>query len=143
MSAITKCCCFCAHYGRGECRLFFNKPTKVDPGTAACKDWTFPFTELIASAQDSLIKARDKHPDFIPSPEKNYARIYTEIARELKDKGGHEGYSTLCSILMSECYEFLTEIAKGDLAAATTEAGDVMAVLYRALNGDGKQEDKS
>lgn len=136
MSAITKCCCFCAHYGRGECNLFVSEPTKRDPRTAGCKDWTFPFTELMAEAKDSLMKARDKHPDFVPPPTPDLAEGFAVDARWCAG-----AYPCLRNVLLSEVYEFLTEIAKGDLRRATEEAGDVIAVLYRALNGEGKQEE--
>ena len=52
---------------------------------------------------------------------------------------GKKESTQLHSILFSEVFEFLAEVARGDFDRALEEAGDVMAVLYRALNGEGRQ----
>lgn len=44
------------------------------------------------------------------------------------------------SVLQGELYEFLEALKKGDRAAAREEALDVMAVMWRALDGEHERE---
>ena len=82
--------------------------------------------------------AIDKHPLFAhlltsTKDEKFYTsgmeRAKSDLAEEVE-----YGYSCTDTILDAEIYEFLAELARGDLTRAREEAADVVAVLYRALS---------
>ena len=102
----------------------------------ACDDWTLGYEALLGKASESLKKALEKHPDFVPLPTPDLAEGFAVDARWFA-----EAYPCLRNVLLSEVQEFLAEVARGDFDRALEEAGDVMAVLYRALNGEGRKEE--
>lgn len=82
--------------------------------------------------------AIEKHPTFarLLTGTKD-ERFYTSCAEKTKSDLAEEvehGYSCTDTILDAEIYEFLSELARGDLTRAREEAADVVAVLYRALS---------
>lgn len=142
---MKRTCETCAHLHQGhECILHFGSPKEVDKKDPACKGYLLSFSELKWSLVDSLDKARKKHPDFVPLPGPECASMYATralIAKTDLESRIAIGYGTLPAVLFSEFYEFLAEVAKGDFDRALEEAGDVMAVLYRVLNGECKKEE--
>lgn len=82
--------------------------------------------------EEHLKHAREKHPEFtvhgLPSTPERY-----EQEAEAYKQGG-----TIAHILLSEAFEFLAEIKRGDPSRACEEAADIVAVLLRALSGDVK-----
>lgn len=110
----------------------------------ACPAWKLDRHAWKSAFLDSLAKARTKHPEFIDAwPKAEDAEDYASYARIWKKEIANKDRCQLRDVLYSEVNEFLAEVARGDLDRALEEAGDVMAVLYRALNGDGqKEEDK-
>lgn len=104
----------------------------------ACENYELDSMDFNDAFEESLAKAREKHPDFVPSPGPELAESFAKDAKWHAD-----AVPCLRNVLLSEVYEFLAEVANGDFDRALEEAGDVVAVLYRALNGEGKQEDKS
>lgn len=133
-------CETCACYNDGECLIHFTQPAKANAKDPACEDYALAMTEFKWALVDSLEKARRKHPDFIPLPPFHWGNQLLYEARQYKWKV-QDGKGELQEVLLSECYEFMSALAVGDFDHALEEAGDVMAVLYRALNGDGKQEE--
>lgn len=108
----------------------------------ACDDWTLGYEALLGKASESLKKAREKHPVFLDAwPKAEDAETYLDTAEIHKLDIGKKKSTQLHSILFSEVFEFLAEIARGDFDRALEEAGDVIAVLYRALNGECKKEE--
>lgn len=82
--------------------------------------------------------AIEKHPTFayLLTSTKD-EKVYTACAEKTKSDLAEEveqGYSCTDTILDAEIYEFLSELARGDLTRAREEAADVVAVLYRALS---------
>lgn len=119
-----------------------NAHEKDDP---ACGKLRLDVERLMEAANNSLHKAREKHPDFVPLPGPECASMYA--TRALFAKNDIEsrvatGYGELPAVLFSEVYEFLAEVANGDFDRDLEEAGDVVAVLYRALNNEGKKKEE-
>ena len=120
-----------------------------DAGTEACKHYEFAPTFLEFAAKDSLAKARKKHPDFvaIPAGERAHAigTAAGNMAKQIKADLARESTAQCyvdCQLEMAlkgELYEFLEAFHHGDFNTALAEAGDVIAVLYRALNGEGRR----
>lgn len=104
----------------------------------ACDDWTMGYEALLGKVSESLKKAREKHPDFVPLPPFHWGNQLLYEARQYKWKV-QDGKGELQEVLLSECYEFMSALAVGDFRHALEEAGDVIAVLYRALNGECKE----
>ena len=82
--------------------------------------------------------AIEKHPTFARlltsmKDEKFYTACAERVKRNLAEEVEH-GYSCTDTILGAEFYEFIAELARGDLTRASEEAADVVAVLYRALS---------
>ena len=123
----------------GDCRFFCDPDLCVKYDQRKASDWDSPACAtfeldpdaLMDAARTSIYKAHERHPDFAYVLRDN-AEDYAEKAADLKAD------STLHAVLLAECYEFLAEISKGDHARAKAESGDVIAVLYRALNGEGR-----
>lgn len=105
----------------------------------ACEHWILAAGKLTKAFRASLDKAREKHPVFLDVwPKAKDAEDYASYARFWKDF--KNGADRLQAILYSEVNEFIAEVARGDFDRALEEAGDIMAVLYRALNEAGKNE---
>ena len=113
-----------------------NAHEKDDP---ACGKLRLDVARLMEAANNSLHKAREKHPDFVPLPPFHWGNQLLYTARQYKWRV-QDGKGELQEVLLSECYEFMSALAVGDFRHALEEAGDVVAVLYRALNGEGKKE---
>lgn len=107
----------------------------------ACEYWILSAGKLIKYMCASLDKAREKPPEFLDVwPKAEDAEHYETCAKYLKEEIAHKEVDQLRTVLYSEVNEFIAEVARGDLDRALEEAGDIMAVLYRTLNGDGKNE---
>lgn len=132
---MKRTCETCAFLNNGECIRNFMHPKSARPSDPACKDHVLSMLEFKWALTDSLYKAREKHPDFVPMPTPDLAEGFAVDAR-----WHAEAVPCLRNVLLSEVQEFLAEVAKGDFDRALEEAGDVMAVMYRALNGEYKKE---
>lgn len=102
----------------------------------ACKKWELSVELLNDAFAKSLDKARAKHPDFCLNLADEDWKTCRYLAENWK-KG-----NSIRAVLMSEANEFLCELARGDLDRAVSEAGDIIAVLYRALNGEWQKKEK-
>ena len=112
--------------------------------TPACEHWHLSFEELTEAMCASVDKAREKHPVFLDVwPKPVEAEVYKTDAKFWKKEIARKEFDQLRSVLFSKVNEFLAEVARGDLDRAIDEAGDIMAVIYRTLNGDGQKQEES
>lgn len=86
---------------------------------------------LSQASSISLHKAEEKHPTFP-------AVVFDDVIpldaiRQRNDIQESECRHTISGILLEEVYEFLEALENSDYASALSEAGDVVAVLLRAL----------
>lgn len=143
-----KTCGQCKHRWMECCLKDKRERLTVDASDEACESFELHLGKLDEAFEASLAKAREKHPDFVAIPEDNRAHAIATAAGNMAHKlkaylAGestpmcHEDYQ-LEVALKSEVYEFLEAFFGGDFGRALEEAGDVIAVLYRALNGEGR-----
>ena len=97
--------------------------------------------EFFNNCSRHIDHAREKHPFFAngvleDSEQGNVLDevVTLEMARYYKRKIAKS--PVLENVLLSEIYEFLAELHKGNMERALEEACDVVAVLYRAHAGD-------
>ncbi len=110
----------------------------------ACEHWILAFEDLTEAMCASVAKARRKHPVLLDVwPKSEDAEHYETCAKYLKEEIAHKEVDQLRTVLYSEVNEFIAEVARGDVERALDEAGDVLAVLYRTLNGDGQKKGES
>lgn len=132
---------------RDDIRKRCWRTTKADcpDNKPACEHWILAPYELTKALLASLEKASEKHPVFLDAwPKAEDSERYLDAAKAWKQRIADKGSRQLHAILYSEVCEFIAEVARGDFDRALEEAGDIMAVLYRALNGDGqKKEEKN
>lgn len=79
--------------------------------------------------------AEAQHPKFADRFTGEFQR-FAEDAEEMRKIilfQESEGSVSVSAILLEEVYEFLAEVAAGNLEKAKAEAGDVAAVLYRTI----------
>lgn len=139
-------CKSCEHRDRcGRCwKAKVPNNSDCPENKPACEHWMLAAEELNEAMKASLFKARRKHPVFLDAwPKAEDAETYLDTAEIHKLGIGKEDSHQLCSVLLSEVFEFLAEVARGDLDRAIDEAGDVLAVIYRVLNGEGKGKEES
>lgn len=144
MTRTCKTCinCVAPSYLEGAYRCMKDgglEPPETTPDHPACAWWIFSEGHLYMAFDRSLRKARREHPNFCPvltgpSAEATY-RYEADKARFWQK----EDSISLRHVLQEEVYEFLAEVAAGNLEAAISEAGDVLAVMYRALNLDHRR----
>lgn len=125
--------------------------------TPACKDFELACNKLDEVFQDALRKNREEHPSFVPPPQKNRSHIYAldaqtcrgyikeglaEIPSEDEENalGGYR-FDLLRNVLFAEAYDFLVKAADRNFDGALEKAGRIVAVIYRALNGDGEKKE--
>lgn len=135
---MKRTCETCAFLNDGECTRHFVAPKSARQFDPACKDYTLSFSEFKWALAESLDKARKKHPGFVPLPTPDLEEGFAVDAR-----WHAEAMPCLRNVLLEEVFEFLVEVARGDFDRALKEAGDVMAIMYRALNGDGQKKEAS
>ena len=86
---------------------------------------------LFKASSISLRKAEEKHPTF---PAVAFDEVIPlDAIRQRNDIQESEGSHTISGILLEEVYEFLEALENNDYSSALSEAGDVIAVLLRAL----------
>lgn len=98
--------------------------------------YDFPNVAFWGLCEEHLKHALEKHPEF--------AKKVSMFDEETLDLAAHR-YKNLGScyvedILLSEVYEFLAEIKRGNMERAQEEAADVVAVLKRVVDGDHLKE---
>lgn len=148
-----KTCGQCKHRWMECCLKNKRERLTVDAADEACESFELHIGKLDEAFETSLAKARKKHPDFVAIPAGKRAHAIGTAAGNMAKqiKADLERASTAncyrnCQLEMAlkgELYEFLEAFHHGDFEAAMQEAGDVVAVLYRALNGDGKKKEAS
>ena len=92
---------------------------------------------LFQSAKYSLTKAEKKHPTF-PSNvfQPGQGPVFKpslESLRRKNDKAERDGSQTIAEVLLEEVLEFAFALESKDRNASFEEAGDVVAVVLRAL----------
>lgn len=92
---------------------------------------------LTQRAKDSVTKAEKKHPTF-PSnvfhPRQGQVfKPSLESLRRKNDKAEMDGSQTIAEVLLEEVLEFAFALESKDRDASFEEAGDVVAVVLRAL----------
>lgn len=150
----------------GQCRhLLFNrcllkKREGLSTDSEACAFFELELYVLDKVVEKSIAKARAKHPDFCPFA--IHRKNHIEALARLHEAEPDEHFFTLSgnidlhhldnareavrqcpsvlNVLKCEVVEFCKELELGDFDRALEEAGDVIAVLYRAINGEGKGE---
>ena len=92
---------------------------------------------LLQSANASLSKAVKKHPTF---PSKVFRqgqgpvfKPSLESLRRKNDKAEMDGSQTIAEVLLEEVLEFAFALDSKDKASSVEEAGDIVAVVLRAL----------
>lgn len=92
---------------------------------------------LFRSAKDSLTKALEKHPTF---PAKIFQaggrpifQMNLEAMRNKNDASERDGSQTIVGVLLEEVLEFAFALESKDKDASFDEAGDIVAVVLRAL----------
>lgn len=143
---MKRICANCAHanHARMSNYIICNKKHELRRAICqACKKWELSVELLNDAFAKSLDKARAKHPVFLDVwPEAEDAEDYASYARIWKEAIANKDRGQLRDILYSEVNEFLVEVARGDLDRAVSEAGDLIAVVYRALNGEWQKKEK-
>lgn len=138
---MKKTCGQCKHRWMECCLKDMREWLTVDAADEACESFELHLGKLDEAFDASLAKARKKHPAFLDAwPKAEDAEAYLDTAEIHKLDIGKKESTQLHSILLSEVFEFLAEVARGDFDRALEEAGDVIAVMYRALNGEYKKE---
>lgn len=146
---MSKTCKTCTYFRLHGCAA--NNP--------ACKNWELSLKAICYETARSLAKAVAKHPDFCPFV--IYQKNHIEAIAKLHEAEPDEPFFTLAgyidlnhldnardaikrcpsvlNVLKCEVVEFCKEVELGNFDRALEEAGDVIAVLYRALNGEVKE----
>lgn len=143
---MKRTCKTCEHRDRfGQCwKAKVPNNSDCPDNKPACEHWMLAAEELNEAMKASLLKARRKHPVFLDVwPKSEDAEHYETCAKYLKEEIAHKEVDQLRTIIYSEVNEIIAEVARGDLDRAIDEAGDVVAVLYRALNCDGKKKEEN
>lgn len=135
-----KTCGQCKHRWMECCLKDKRERLTVEAADEACESFELHLGKLDEAFEASLEKARRKHPAFVPLPPFHWGNQLLYEARQYKWKV-QDGKGELQEVLLSECYEFMSALAVGDFNAALAEAGDIIAVMYRALNGECKKEE--
>lgn len=136
-----KPCGQCKHRWMECCLKDKRERLTVDAADEACESFELHLGKLDEAFVTSLEKARRKHPKFIDLGQKysDYSIAYFQEKAESLKVALEKSDCPLRTLLNAEVYAFLFEIARGNFDRALEEAGDIMAVLYRALNGEGKE----
>lgn len=122
----------------------------------ACEHFELSLESLEMALEDALCKSRKERPNFVPPPqEQRRARLYAldartcrgyieeglkEVPSEDENTGGYR-FDLLRNILFAAAYDFLVEISTGDFNQSLKKAGEITAILYRTLNGDGEKKE--
>lgn len=105
--------------------------------------------QFFSLCSDHITNAQKKHPVFatclsestVNDLEKRYNEYAVMYQGQLR-AALNRGTAPIETILLEEVYEFLEAVAAGDSIAIREEAADIVAVLYRAVNGEMKNESK-
>lgn len=98
--------------------------------------------QFYALCEGHLRHAREKHP-FFADCTSSYLNAEGFECHALAHKNELADDPSVENVLLSEVYEFLAELKRGDMARAREEAADVVAVLRRAIEGDHLKEAKA
>lgn len=140
---MKRTCKTCEHRDRfGRCwKSKVPNNSDCPDNKPACEHWMLAAEELNEAMKASLFKARRKHPVLLDVwPKAEDAEDYASYARIWKEAIANKDRGQLRDVLYSEVNEFLAEVARGYLDRAIDEAGDVLAVIYRVLNGEGEKK---
>lgn len=92
---------------------------------------------LTQRAKDSVTKALEKHPTFpievFQSGSSQIFKMDLDAVRKKNDTAEKNGSQTIIEVLLEEVLEFAFALESKDRDASFEEAGDVVAVVLRAL----------
>lgn len=149
---MKRTCKTCDHYDYfGNCLCtddncpFNAYAVRREREAPACPAWKLDRHAFKSAFLDSLRRAREKHPEFIDLGQRysDHSIEYFQDKAESLKGALERSDCQLRTLLVAEVYAFLFEFARGNLDRAIEEAGDVVAVLYRALNGDGQKKEEN
>lgn len=153
MKPSCKTCVHCLKGADGVPKCFHSDLTQIVTfETPACSHYILSEAMLFGAHAASLDRARKLHADFcnhlfFPHPCTPTAKTLdiSHAERRLKfaRKRLAEDPTSLEAVLDCEVAEFLLDFALGHHAHALSEAGDIIAVLYRALNLEVKTKKES
>ena len=98
--------------------------------------------QFYALCDEHLRHAREKHP-FFADCVSGFLNDAWFKCHALSHKNELDEDPSVENVLLSEVYEFLAELERGDKARAREEAADIVAVLLRALEGDHLKEQQA
>lgn len=106
------------------------------PFEQTCDRWIYNTDRFCDIINAHVRNAMRKHPTFVKhtGPWTVAEPNYTERALFYKEQLLKD--NCLLNCLLSEVYEFLDEVNRGDFVRAEQEAADIVAVLIRVLNRD-------
>lgn len=134
-----------------------NHRTPHEVSGPACEHFELTSDKLFAAFKTALGDSRRECPNFVPPPqEKRRARLYATDARVCKGYieeglkeipsedeenalGGYR-FDLLRNTLFAASYEFLVEVSAKNFYQSLKKAGEIIAILYRTLNGDGENK---
>lgn len=144
MKPTCKTCVHCIKAADGVPKCFHKGLDKIVTfEMPACSHYILSEAMLFGAHTASLDRARKLHADFCDHVITGYqtpaiAKALNISAAERRLKNARrtlaEDPTSLEAVLDCEVAEFLLDFALGHHAHALAEAGDVIAVLYRALN---------
>lgn len=97
--------------------------------------YDFPNVAFWGLCEKHLRHARTKHP-FFADCTSSYLNAEWFECHALSHKNELADDPSVENVLLSEVYEFLAELCRGDMARAREEAADIVAVVLRASEGD-------
>ena len=133
-------CRTCRYYDAQDKACYLKGYRQGFKPTDGCDRWVYN-TDRFADIVNAHVRhACKKHPGFVRTVcpvNTSYMRFskHADLYREMLGQD-----SCLAYALLSEVYEFLAEVARGDANRAEQEAADVMAVIIRALAGHIKEK---
>ena len=149
MKPTCKTCVHCLKGADGVPKCFHSGLTQIVTfETPACSHYILSEAMLFGAHTASLDRARKLHADFcdhaitfhgnpiLAKLDIFHAKRRLKYAREALA----EDPTSLEAVL--DCEEFLLDFALGHHAHALSEAGDIIAVLYRALNLEIRRKQK-
>lgn len=153
MSPTCRTCVHCIKGADGVPKCFHSGLTQtVTFETPACSHYILSEAMLFGAHTASLDRARKLHADFCdhvitghgnPVIAKTLDISAAERRLKYARKALAEDPTSLEAVLDCEVAEFLLDFALGHHAHALSEAGDIIAVLYRALNLEIKNKKES
>ncbi len=115
----------------------------------ACEHFALSMESMYLNVKDALCESRKELPGFLPPPQTTMVATYKIEAQacrshlEVSANGFADEYrfDLLGYLLFATVSEFLAEVANRDFERSLKKAAEVVAILYRTLNGDGEKKE--